>query len=84
MFQYFRVVCTRSFLWGWNVHLGEFDWRLVRVRLLIPCFLVAQAFDGRSETQLDQRETLWHIIDPRNPLPPPVIELFALRIVFIL
>ena len=31
----------RCILWSRHVNLGEIDWRFVRVRLLITCFLVA-------------------------------------------
>ena len=64
MFRY--VLSPRRFLWGQHVYLGEVDWRLLRVRLLIPCFFVAQVVDGRSKIQTDQAKALWHI-EPQVP-----------------
>ena len=48
MLQYFffSPIC---FLWGRHVDLGKADWRLVRDRLLIPCFLVEKIVNGRSK-----------------------------------
>lgn len=51
----FRPWC---FLWSQDVDLGEVDWRFVRVRLLIPCFLVAQLVNDHSKTQTDQAKAL--------------------------
>ena len=58
--------CPRYFLWGWHVDLGEVDWRLVRVRLLILCFLVAPVVDDSSKTQTDQAKNVWRI-EPQVP-----------------
>ena len=48
-------------MWGWHVNLGEVDWHLIHVRLLIPCFLVAQIVSNRSKTQRNQAKTPWRI-----------------------
>ena len=91
MFRRYIFFSPRCFLWGRLAGLGEVDWRLVHVRLLIPCFLLAQVVNGRSKTQA---KALWRI-KPRvchcsNPLlfgfafPLRLKKIFALSLVLIL
>ena len=51
----------RCFLWSRHVHLGELDWRFVRIHFVILCFLVAQLVNGHSEAQIDQEKVLRRI-----------------------
>ena len=77
MVRYFSS--SRRFLWGRNVDLGEVDRHLVRVRYLIPCFLIAQVDNGRSKTQTYQAKTLWSIGARHESFAPRIFFSLSLK-----